>query len=607
MCGIAGYFGTRAPGESAIEATLQRMERRGPDTQQYKIIHSGNNSALLLHSRLSIIDLNERSNQPFSIGDCTLIFNGEIYNYLELRKELEGLGECFHTDSDTEVLLRAYLKWGQRCVGRFEGMWSFAIFDKAANTVILSRDRFSEKPLYILRTSHGIFFGSEIKFIKELSGHRLTPDSGKLIDFMVSGYKTIYKTEGRTFFKEVEEVPGASVFTINADRQTTLERFWKPTFHPRPMSIEEAIEGTRHHLLESIRLRLRSDVPLACCLSGGVDSSAIASIAIKNFNCDVATFSILDSDERYDEGANIRATVDDLGCSNTAIHLQMDKGIKPLQELVAYHDAPVITISNYVHSFLMREVAEHGFRVVFSGVGADELFTGYYDHFLQHLYEMRYRPDYEDYLNPWKTHVQGLIRNPFLQDPDYYANDPLSRKHMILNSDEFENCFKMKVKAVFPETIYSDSLLRNRMLNELFHEGTRPILYETDMNSMYYSVENRSPYLDSQLFDFAYSIPNELLIKDGFGKYVLREAVRGILNDKVRLDRHKKGFNASITSILNLKSGPDRDYILQDGPIYEFIHRDRIKAMLDRDGFPNSIAKFLFSFINSKIFLDQHG
>lgn len=606
MCGIAGYFGVNAPDESAVRATLRRMRRRGPDTQQFKQFHVGGNKALLLHSRLSIIDLDERSNQPFTIGDCSLVFNGEIYNYIELRKELEGLGERFYTSSDTEVLLRAYLQWGQGCVTRFEGMWSFAIFDKRTNSLLLSRDRFSEKPLYTLRTSHGFYFGSEIKFIKELSGRHLTPDRSKLIEYMVSGYKSIYKT-ATTFFKEVEELPGASTLTINTERQVTLERYWKPTFHPRPMSIEEAIEGTRYHLLESIRMRLRSDVPLACCLSGGVDSSAIASIATKVFNCDVATFSILDSDERYDEGVNIRATVDDLGCKNTAIHLQPDKGIGPLQELVAYHDAPVITISNYVHSFLMREVAAHDYRVVFSGIGADELFTGYYDHFLQHLYEMRDRSDYGDYLNQWKTHVQGLIRNPFLQNPDYYRLDPSSRKHMILNSDEFEDCFKLEVKATFPETTYTDSLLRNRMLNELFHEGTRPILYETDMNSMFYSVENRSPYLDSQLFDFAYSIPNELLIKNGYGKYVLREAVRGILNDKVRLDRHKKGFNASITSILDLKGGPDREYILEDGPIYDFVHRDRIEAMLDRESFPNSIAKFLFSFINSKIFLDQHA
>ncbi|MDQ7834248.1 MAG: asparagine synthase (glutamine-hydrolyzing) [Humidesulfovibrio sp.] len=606
MCGIAGYFGSNPPDENRIRTTLERMRRRGPDSCGHTLIGAGDQQALLLHSRLSIIDLSDRANQPLTLNGCTLVFNGEIYNYVELRQELERDGVCFTTSSDTEVLLQAYLRWGIDCLDRFEGMWSFAIFDGRTRTLILSRDRFAEKPMYVLSAPGEIYFGSEVKFLQSLSAKRLTPNISKLIRFMVSGYKTIYKCDA-SFFAEVHELPYASTMTVQADREPVLRRYWRPTYHPRAMTLQEAIEGTRERLIESVRLRLRADVPLACCLSGGVDSSAIASIAAKIFQYDVETFSIIDTDERYDESDNIRATVEDLGLRNTSLVLTPERGIEPLRQIVSYHDAPLYTISYYVHSILMREVANRGYRVVFSGTGADELFAGYYDHFLLHLNEMRGMEGHQRAVADWVTHIQPLIRNPFLRDPDYYANNPLRREHMLLNSDTFESCFRTDVRAEFSEENYCASNMRNRMLNELFHEGSRPTLHEDDLNAMYYSIENRSPYLDSNLFDFAYSLPSELLIQKGYGKYILREAVSGILNDKVRLDRQKKGFNASVESIFNFTSGDDREYILSDGPIYDFMHRDKIKGLIDSETFPNSLSKFLFSFINCKLFMDEHS
>ena len=158
-----------------------------------------------------------------------------------------------------------------------------------------------------------------------------------------------------------------------------------------------------------------------------------------------------------------------------------------------------------------------------------------------------------------------------------------------------------------PETVYADSLLRSRMMNELFHEGTRAILHEDDLNSMFYSIENRSPYLDSKLYEMAYSIPNEHLIQDGYGKYILREAVKGILNEKVRTDRKKVGFNASFNSLVDLGKEENRDYLLEDGPIFELIDRDKMEPLLSMNPMPNSYSKFMFYFLSAKIFLELNG
>ena len=178
------------------------MRNRGPDFQDYREHRHGDTFIYLLHSRLSIIDLDARSHQPFTIDDCTIIYNGEIYNYVELRKDLEKRGVAFKTTSDTEVLLQYYLNYGESCVDYFEGMWSFVIYDRTKKTLFLSRDRFAEKPLYYSKADDGFYFGSEIKFIAALSGHSLTANVSHLLRYLVNGYKSLYKTE-ETFFEEI--------------------------------------------------------------------------------------------------------------------------------------------------------------------------------------------------------------------------------------------------------------------------------------------------------------------------------------------------------------------------------------------------------------------
>jgi asparagine synthase (glutamine-hydrolysing) len=605
MCGIAGYLGTQFIDDATLTSTLNTMKSRGPDASRFVRFERGNLQAVLLHSRLSIIDLNERSNQPFKIGPYTLIFNGEIYNYLELKSQLEKGGLSFHTNSDTEVLLQSYIKYGKSCVDRFEGMWAFCIYDETDNTLFLSRDRFAEKPLYYARRPDGFYFASETRTLRELCSYPFRVNEGHLTRYLVNGYKSLYK-EPDTFYEGIEELKYASHLQVSSDLKYSVSRYWTPRFLPQPnMSLEEAIEGVRERLLQSVKLRLRSDVPLAFCLSGGVDSASLVSMAAKHFGHQVEAFSIIEEDERYNEYDNIMATVQDIGCKPHLIRLDTENSIDSLKALVRYHDAPIATTTYYVHSLLSREIAKNGFRVVFSGTSADELFTGYYDHFNLHLYEMRQHPRYAEHLRNWKQHAGKFVRNPYLKDPELYIKDPSVRAHIYLKDDEFSGYLKAPFREGFKEEQFCDSLLRNRMLNELFNESTPVILHEDDLNSMCYSIENRNPFLDKNLFEFCYSVPTEHLIHDGHGKFILREAMKGILNDTVRLDRRKKGFNASVDSFVDLQDSATIEYLtMKDARVFGIVDRDKMLSLLKDHSADNSYSKFIFNFINLRIFLN---
>jgi asparagine synthase (glutamine-hydrolysing) len=605
MCGIAGFLGKYPRTQASINASLVAMKNRGPDSIGVHHGKIGNSTVQLLFTRLAIIDLDERSNQPFIIGPYAMVFNGEIYNYKELRSDLEKRGVEFRTNSDSEVLLQSYIVYGDKCLERFEGMWAFAIADSLKNQMFLARDRFGEKPLYFTKNSGGIYFASETRALAALSGQKFTVNENQVQRFLVNGYKALYKTSD-TFYKEVTELQPFTQMTIDGNLNISTRTYWTPQFKPQKMTYEEALEGTREALTESVRIRLRADVPLAFCLSGGIDSSSIVSLAAKVHGCNVATYSIIDSDERYNEEANIMATVRDIGCEHHMIRLEKKADFSFLENLVRYHDAPVYTISYLVHAFLSQAIASDGRKVVFSGTGADEFFTGYYDHFLMYLYEMRDHENFDQFLQQWRDGVGKVVRNPMLSDPHRFINNPQFREHLYNDPNEFKDFLITPFTETFSETNFtSESLLRNRMMNELFHEGTRPILHEDDLNSMLFSLENRSPFLDSKLFAHCYSIPSEYLIKLGQGKHLLRESMKGILNDQVRLDRVKKGFNASIMSLVDFNNPKVNDFLMSPSPIFDFVDRKSIASMFTQERLKDNQNKFLFTFASVKMFLDM--
>jgi asparagine synthase (glutamine-hydrolysing) len=352
---------------------------------------------------------------------------------------------------------------------------------------------------------------------------------------------------------------------------------------------------------------MRSDVPLAFCLSGGVDSSGLASIAVKEFNYKIKTFSIVDADDRYNEIDNINATINDLNCDSEIIELSKNNFLENLKNLIQYRDGPVSTISHYLHSLLLNSISKRGCKVAISGTGADEIFSGYYDHFLLHLNSVKDTESYNKNLFYWKKFIHDFVRNPNLKKPDLFMKNPGFRDHLYDGSDEISNFLLKPFSNNFDENFFTKNLFSNRRLNELFHETTPSILNQEDLNSMKYSVENRSPFLDKKLVEFAFSIPEALLIQKGYGKYILRESLKEILNDKVRLDRKKKGFNASIDSLVNFENKETKDYLLNSSSaIFDLVDEKKFEKILKNKYFPNHMSKFIFSFLSAKMFMESN-
>jgi asparagine synthase (glutamine-hydrolysing) len=607
MCGIAGYIGTRRISDESVQRCLARMQRRGPDASGSRRFTDRGKEVVLVHTRLAIIDLDPRSNQPFHAGRLWTAFNGELYNYVEIGERLRKDGVQLHTHSDTEVLLAAIDRYGWDVLDDAEGMWALAVYDEADGSLTLSRDRFGEKPLYLYRSGDGVYFGSEPKLIFELLGHRLPVNREHLARYLVNGYKAIYKTSAE-FFEGLEEVEPGTNLHIGPDGTQRVTRYWHPRFQPdEQMSYEQAVEGCRERLTRAVQLRLRSDVPLAFMMSGGVDSNALIGIAKRVCDYDVHGFTILSQDERYDEKDIVEQSVRELGIRHTAVTVKPQDFLTRLRELVRYHDAPVLTITYYVQWLLMEQVHAHGYKISISGTGADELVTGYYDHHLMHLAEVRGTPLYEPTLAGWRKHVQPVVRNPYLSNPDLFVQDSGFRDHIFLKADSFADYLMQPFEEAFHEARYSDSLLRNRMMNEMFHESVRVILHEDDLNAMYYSIENRSPFLDRELFDFCYSIPNRYLIRDGFNKVVLRDAVRGLAPDCVLDRRQKVGFNAPVESFLDARDPHVHAQLTEDSPVFDIIRRDKVEALLSKRDLPNSESKFLFYFVNTKLFMEDNA
>ncbi len=609
MCGIAGYLGTRELSEEQVGVALETMRRRGPDNSAWR--HwglAGGRHLYLLNSRLSIIDINDRANQPIRSGDTWLTVNGELYNYVELRARLASVGRRFSTESDSEVIAAVIDQDGVSGLDRCEGMWALAAFRESSGELILCRDRFGEKPIHLYRAPHGIYFASEAKTLFALLGKRLSIDIDHLMRYVTHSYKSLYKQQN-SFFEGVEELRPGSLLRVDSDGVEREERYWNPVIAPdHEMGVEEAIAGVRERLLRAVELRLRADVPIAFCMSGGIDSVSLISIARRVFDYDVHGFTIVNTDSRYEETEMVAHAVAELGIHHTSVPLDCSGFLDGLNDLIGYHDAPVSTATYYVHWRLLEQIAKNGFPISVSGTAADEMFSGYFDHHLAYLYEMRSdRQAFSRAVADWQACVLPVVRNKYLRNPHLFIDDPQFRDHVFDSSSTLRTYLHRDWEEPFVEEWYTDDLLRNRMLNEIFHEIVPVILHEDDLNSMYWSVENRSPYLDKDLFNFCCSIPTQHLVKDGRAKAVLRAAMRGIAPDKILDNPRKVGFNAPIRDLLDTNDASVRAAILDDSPIYEYLKRDKVADLMAKAELPNSESKFLFNVVNAKVFLETYS
>ncbi len=606
MCGILGII---SPNKNDINLSELKdtMNSRGPDDFRTSTGNFHDKIIDMYVSRLAIIDLNVRSSQPFSKFNKILIFNGEIYNYLEVKEKLISKYKFF-TESDTEVLLTAYEEWGLDCVKHFEGMWSFAIFDKRKNQLILSRDRFGEKPLYLYKKNNTLIFGSELKYFKHFFKEGLSLDNNKIINFNILGYRSVCSNTD-TFFKDIKSFPKGEIWSFDKDLNILKKRkYWTLDFKPNTkINLQDAVDKVEELLINSIKLRLRSDVNIGISLSGGIDSGLIGTIISKKFNLSLDTFSIVDEDERYNEEKNINSIIQNNNFgTNYKVKLETKNFVNGLKDLITYHSAPVITITSYINSLIAKEFKKTSNKVALSGIAGDELFLGYYSHYLYWLLENQKDKNFKKLKSDWFQITGSHVENPLIKDLDNFLENP-SKNHLFNDITFFSSLIKKNSPiSNFEDQNLSKSPLRNRMMNDLFSDVVPLVLYQEDLNYMKNSIENRCPFLDSKLTNFAYSIPNKLLVKNGYTKSILREIGKKYLPEEVNFDSRKRGFNASILSLFNINKKENLEFCLDKSKIFEFMNKEKVEELLTKKNFKsNSFSKFLFSFISTKIFLEN--
>ncbi len=610
MCGIAGAI-TRYPiPDSNVKRCLKSLYHRGPDNASFTRYQNVSDwNILQIHTRLSIIDLDPRSNQPMKIGNGSLVFNGEIYNYLELKSKFFS-SRKLRTKSDTEILGLMLSEYGSDAFQKLEGMWSFSWFDFLNERLTLCRDGFGKKPLYFyLLSDGGMLFGSQPQAIFDLLGYSLPINRRHIERFLVNGYKSIFKTE-QTFFSGLNQLPAGCYLSWTSKTFANIYQWDKYSFGMVDDSINfnDAVSGTRSRLIKSLELRLRSDVPLAFMLSGGIDSNALIFLAKKYFNLDISAFTIINDDQRYEESDMVNLAIRQLNINHFPVKVCHLGIINDMRELIKLRGSPIFTISQFAQTLLMKEISNQGFKVTLSGIGADEIFSGYYDHHNAYLRDMYFKDKslFEESRENWSKTAGKYVRNEYLKDPDYFIKKPFSRDHIYFDSTLYSSYLISGFYEPFEEKYFCNDLLRNRMANEITYEAVPPLVHEEDLNSMSYSVENRCPYLDNELLKWANKIPTKFLIRDGLAKAILRHAVKDLVPNKIIMNPRKVGFNVPIDSFLDLENKKNTVLLNENSPIYNIVNYDKVLPLLTpKKKRSNTESKFIFNMLSSNLFLEN--
>jgi len=532
MCGIAGTAG-EAPDRALLEAMADAMVHRGPDGSG---IWSDAQAGLSFR-RLAIIDLHERSNQPLHLQDLHLVFNGEIYNYRELRDQLAALGHYFETEGDGEVLLHAWQEWGESALDRVNGMFAFAVWDAARRRLTLATDPFGEKPLYYIRLGRRLAFASDIRALLRDPALQAAADESALAGYLAYGEMPALRA---SFFSGVERLPGAHVLRL-ADGAVEVERYWWPSPVEPPANQAEAAAGLRELLLDSVRLRLRSDVPVGTSLSGGIDSSATVMLAAQlavehSRHAFTARFPNFERDEWVYADEVSRAA--GVACHHVVEPTAGDL-LSDLPRLVRDHEEPVRSSSVYAQWSVNRIAREAGVTVLLDGQGADELLGGY-----RHLWG----PAIRSY--PWRAAAGALVRDASLVAPAAYSlwydamPGAAARGYRRLVKSPYVGAAALSVAGAPPADPVdgAGTPLTRALLRDAF-VGTLPALLRyADRSSMAHGREVRLPFLDRRVAEYALSLPPEQVYRPGHPKWILRAAMRGVVPSSVLARRDKIGF-----------------------------------------------------------------
>jgi asparagine synthase (glutamine-hydrolysing) len=537
----------RADGEPVppgyIDAMVATLRHRGPD---------GDGSFFAPgvgfgHTRLAIIDLTAASDQPIrdERAGLTLIFNGEIYNYVELRDELRTLGHHFDSNGDGEVLLRAYEEWGVQCLARLNGMFAIAIWDEPRRQLLLARDRFGEKPLYLARTPRGIAFASEMKAILAIRPELRTVNQMAVYRYLSRGDLDL---DEASFFGGIESLPASHYLVVDHEGRGVAKPYWRASSAAVPGERRAAVERFRELLFDAVRIRLRSDVPIGSSLSGGLDSSSIvATINAQKTNQSVhqKTFSARFRSRRHDEGRFIQLVTRDVDADSHDIWVDPEDFQREFDILQWHQEEPIASASPFAQWQVMRLAADNDTTVLLDGQGADELLAGYdqaqglfWAHWLR-----RGRPD--KVLREVFSFARryGGLREPALFAA-YYSLPETLRDRLVEFYYRSSNVVSPSLHRLFSPA-HADAYhpFPDRLRNELLRWQTTTQLPEflryADRNSMAFSREVRLPFLDHRLVEYSFGLKPDLLLKNAVTKVILRDAMRGIVPDTI-LDRKDK-------------------------------------------------------------------
>jgi len=557
MCGIAGIYNLN--NESVSQDTLKRMgdiiRHRGPDDEGLWI----DRNIGFGHRRLSIIDLSPAGHQPMSNEDKTIwiTYNGEVYNYIELRPELEAKGHRFISHTDTEVILHAYEEYGEECLNKFNGMFAFCLWDSRQNKLFCARDRFGIKPFYYYFDAKMFAFASEIKALLENKGIEKRPNNQIICDYLVYGY--LDHTE-ETFFARIKQLPPAHYLVIK-DGKLSRKRYWDLNPDEKYESSNDLKYAQRFYELfeDSIRLRLRSDVPVGTCLSGGLDSSSIVCVVnnllwgqtlnIQGLTPMQKTFSSCFEDKTYDEREFIQEVINKTKVEANFTFPDGKKLFDIIPEVIWHQDEPFGSTSIFAQWHVMQLARAKGVIVLLDGQGADELlagYHGYYDFYFTDLIKtfqfkrlIQELDLYSKYHSYSKLSTLVRLIRPFLPySLSSYLKSILKTKISSWVDPDFVKTYQRKIVSVQK---YKGCL--DDHLYQFFTNSSLPaLLHYEDRNSMAFSVEARVPFLDYRLVEFIFSLPSSQKIRDGITKIVLRNAMKGILPEKVRMRMDKMGF-----------------------------------------------------------------
>lgn len=557
MCGLFGSVGV-APDPARIDI----VAHRGPDGRGWEVFDSAAGPVCLGHRRLAIIDVSDAGLQPMAdpSGRHHLIFNGEIYNYLELREELRALGEVFRSDSDSEVLLRAYMVWGQDCLPRLRGMFAFVIWDRREQRLFAARDRFGIKPLYVSASSRHVAFASEIKQVLALAGVSGRMNVPRIHDFLAHG---ISDHTAETMFEGVSQLRGGEWMAVDASGATPVAttRRWYPV-PDTALALDEAGAAARFRdlLSDAVRLHLRSDVPVGSCLSGGLDSSSIVCLmaGLMPPGEKVNTVSACYEEKSVDEKPFMDAVVAHAGTTPHDVYPRAEDVFQRAADITWHQDEPFGSTSIFAQWCVFEEARRAGVKVMLDGQGADEQLAGYHFGFRYHfatlarqgrLLEMlrtiRERQAYhgasvseqlQRYVAPLlPAGLAGFLRR---KQTELMQHDWLGSQLLRERGNPAGALAVAAAELGLPEP----TDIRNHCLTMTFASNLQMLLHWEDRNSMAHGIEARVPFLDHPLVEFSLALGNDHKIVGGDTKRVLREAMRGVLPESVRLRRDKLGF-----------------------------------------------------------------